>query len=220
MSEVRRQPAHAGAAVLEPERLSPFLHDRGDVLYNPLTGVSLPKAGAGVPRAFRRGGRLPRRTGTRESSPTCARPGSSSTTSKRSPGAATCSSSPWRPAPSATTAARSARSPWIRGSARSWTRGSSSRSWTRCGAVGGEQVVVFLSNYNEPTVDPLFEQRVQAPLRPRLPGQHPDQRLPVHPRALRAPRSHGALPLHRHQPSRRWTRTGTSSSTARGICRG
>jgi MoaA/NifB/PqqE/SkfB family radical SAM enzyme len=28
--------------------------------------------------------------------------------------------------------------------------------------VGGRSVVVFLSNYNEPTIDPLFEERVQA----------------------------------------------------------
>jgi hypothetical protein len=32
-----------------------------------------------------------------------------------------------------------------------------------------EGVVVFLSNYNEPTVDPLFEERVPAPVRRGLP---------------------------------------------------
>jgi pyruvate-formate lyase-activating enzyme len=31
------------SAVLDPEVVSPFLHDRGPVLYNPLTGASLPK---------------------------------------------------------------------------------------------------------------------------------------------------------------------------------
>ena len=29
-------------------------------------------------------------------------------------------------------------------------------------AIGGKDVVVFLSNYNEPTVDPLFEERCRA----------------------------------------------------------
>jgi MoaA/NifB/PqqE/SkfB family radical SAM enzyme len=29
-------------------------------------------------------------------------------------------------------------------------------------AIGGRQVVVFLSNYNEPTIDPLFEERCRA----------------------------------------------------------
>src|SRR2546428_9781731 len=29
-------------------------------------------------------------------------------------------------------------------------------------AIGGKGVVVFLSNYNEPTIDPLFEERCRA----------------------------------------------------------
>src|SRR5262245_38148941 len=33
------------AATLEPETASPFLHDRGTAVYNPLTGVSLEKDG-------------------------------------------------------------------------------------------------------------------------------------------------------------------------------
>src|SRR5512134_2990747 len=35
------------AATLEPETVSPYLHDRGSVLYNPVSGESLPKDGAG-----------------------------------------------------------------------------------------------------------------------------------------------------------------------------
>ena len=34
-----------GPALLEKEGVSPFLHDRGGDLYNPLTGASLPKHG-------------------------------------------------------------------------------------------------------------------------------------------------------------------------------
>ena len=33
--------------LLDPETVSPFLHDRGDCLYNPLSGESLPKTGDG-----------------------------------------------------------------------------------------------------------------------------------------------------------------------------
>ncbi len=36
-------------------------------------------------------------------------------------------------------------------------------------AVGGKDVVVFLSNYNEPTVDPLFEDRCRALFERRMP---------------------------------------------------
>jgi hypothetical protein len=36
-------PATRGtSAVIEPETVSPYLHDRGRILYNPLTGVSIP----------------------------------------------------------------------------------------------------------------------------------------------------------------------------------
>jgi hypothetical protein len=34
-------------AVAEPETVSPFLHDRGSALYNPVSGVSLAKDGEG-----------------------------------------------------------------------------------------------------------------------------------------------------------------------------
>jgi len=47
MTEARSSPSAArGAGVVEPETPSPFLHDRGTALYNPLSGVSLPKDGA------------------------------------------------------------------------------------------------------------------------------------------------------------------------------
>jgi len=45
MSESQREGAPRGASLLDPETASPFLHDRGGVVYNPLSGVSLPKDG-------------------------------------------------------------------------------------------------------------------------------------------------------------------------------
>ncbi len=42
-----------GASVLDPETPSPFLHDRGTAVYNPVSGVSLPKDGEAY-RAFSR----------------------------------------------------------------------------------------------------------------------------------------------------------------------
>jgi hypothetical protein len=35
----------SGPAVAEPETVSPYLHDRGNALYNPLTGKELSKTG-------------------------------------------------------------------------------------------------------------------------------------------------------------------------------
>lgn len=45
MSDARRLRSSPGSAVLDPETVSPFLHDRGTVLYNPLTGASIAKDG-------------------------------------------------------------------------------------------------------------------------------------------------------------------------------
>lgn len=45
MSDAQRHRTSPGSAVLDPETVSPFLHDRGTVLYNPLTGASIAKDG-------------------------------------------------------------------------------------------------------------------------------------------------------------------------------
>ena len=47
MNERSAAPATAvrGTATLEPETPTPFLHDRGTVVYNPVTGASLEKDG-------------------------------------------------------------------------------------------------------------------------------------------------------------------------------
>jgi wyosine [tRNA(Phe)-imidazoG37] synthetase (radical SAM superfamily) len=160
MSEVRRQPERAGAAVLEPETISPFLHDRGDVLYNPLTGVSLPKQGeafqalstaaTGVPNGDP--GVLDHLRAARFLIDDV------DAESRRSHllflSLETCTvcnhRCPFCPV-SVDPREREVMDQTLFESILDQVR-----------AVGGEQVVVFLSNYNEPTVDPLFEERVRA----------------------------------------------------------
>ena len=46
MSDSRPVSESRGAGVLAPETASPFLHDRGTAVYNPLSGVTLEKDGA------------------------------------------------------------------------------------------------------------------------------------------------------------------------------
>src|SRR5580765_2306243 len=45
MSERPFTASPAGSAVVEAETVSPYLHDRGSALYNPVTGATIPKAG-------------------------------------------------------------------------------------------------------------------------------------------------------------------------------
>lgn len=161
MSEVQRERARGGAAVLEPETASPFLHDRGDVLYNPLTGVSLPKQGpafaalsavssgsapAGDPAvlAHLRAARFVIDDVEEES--------------RRSHllflSLETCT-------------ACNHRCPFCPVSVDPRERVVMAQELfesilDQVRAIGGERVVVFLSNYNEPTIDPLFEERVRA----------------------------------------------------------
>src|SRR6266508_4493527 len=45
MSESPSPASRGASAVVEAEMVSPYLHNRGKVLYNPATGVSIPKDG-------------------------------------------------------------------------------------------------------------------------------------------------------------------------------
>ena len=154
-------PAGSLSAVLEADAVSPYLHDRGTILYNPTTGESLPKDGPGY-RALsniRRG--LPAETDpgvlehlraarfliddldaeTRRSHllfvslETCT----------------TCNH----------------RCPFCPVSVDPREREVMSQELFESIAdqvvkIGERGVVVFLSNYNEPTIDPLFEERCLA----------------------------------------------------------
>ena len=44
MSDSRAHAQSASSLLAEPETVSPFLHDRGTVVYNPLTGGELQKS--------------------------------------------------------------------------------------------------------------------------------------------------------------------------------
>jgi len=158
MSEMRPS---RGPALVEKEGVSPFLHDRGESLYNPLTGVSLPKHG----EAF---GALSRLTAgvPAEASPEVLEHLRSARfliedvdqESRRTHllflSLETCTSC-------------NHRCPFCPVSVDPRERQVMTQELflsivDQCMDVGGREFVVFLSNYNEPTVDPLFEERCLA----------------------------------------------------------
>jgi len=161
MSESRFPASPAASAVVEAETVSPYLHDRGSVVYNPLTGASIPKNGDEY-RALRQ-----IETGL---------PGEAAAGALEHLRAArfliedldaetrrshllylsleTCTSC-------------NHRCPFCPVSVDPRERQVMSQELfesivDQAVAAGGKDVVVFLSNYNEPTIDPLFEERVRA----------------------------------------------------------
>jgi MoaA/NifB/PqqE/SkfB family radical SAM enzyme len=161
-----RRPAEAPAtsrrtALLEPEAVSPFLHDQGPALYNPLTGESLPKQGEGFAALSRIAAGLPA-----EASPAvldhlrAARfliedvDAEARRTHLLYVSLETCTSC-------------NHRCPFCPVSVSPREREVMSQELfesilDQVVEVGGKKTVVFLSNYNEPTIDPLFEERVHA----------------------------------------------------------
>jgi pyruvate-formate lyase-activating enzyme len=155
--------ARAGAVTLEPETVSPFLHDRGDVLYNPVTGASLPKTGEAFAALSRIAGG---NGGVAAADPAvlahlkAARfliedvAEESRRTNLLFVSLETCT-------------VCNHRCPFCPVSVDPRERETMSQELFESIAdqileIGGRRVVVFLSNYNEPTVDPLFEERVRA----------------------------------------------------------
>lgn len=161
MSESQREGAPRAAALLDPEAPSPFLHDRGAVVYNPLSGVSLPKDG----EAYQA---LSRIVAGREAA---ADPAvlehlraarflidNVETEARRTHllyvSLETCTSC-------------NHRCPFCPVSVDPREKEVMSQELfvslvDQIVAVGGKSVVVFLSNYNEPTFDPLFEERCRV----------------------------------------------------------
>lgn len=151
----------SASALAEPEGVSPYLHDRGRALYNPTTGESLPKDGEGF-RALSR---------IREGLATDAEPAvlehlraarflieDLEAETRRSHllfvSLETCTSC-------------NHRCPFCPVSVDPREREVMSQELFESIAdqvleIGGPRVVVFLSNYNEPTIDPLFEERCLA----------------------------------------------------------
>ena len=157
-SETPSSPAVTGTALLEAETVSPFLHERGSVLYNPISGESLPKDGSGF-RALSlvRGGM------SAEVEPAVLEQLRAArfliedldSETRRSHllfvSLETCTSC-------------NHRCPFCPVSVDPREREVMSQDLfesiaDQVLAIGGKDVVVFLSNYNEPTIDPLFEER-------------------------------------------------------------
>ena len=151
----------ASTALVELEAVSPYLHDRGRVLYNPTTGESLPKDGEG----FQALSRL-REGLVSEADPAVLEHLRAArfliddveAETRRSHllfvSLETCTSC-------------NHRCPFCPVSVDPREREVMSQELfesiaDQVLAIGGRDVVIFLSNYNEPTVDPLFEERCLA----------------------------------------------------------
>jgi MoaA/NifB/PqqE/SkfB family radical SAM enzyme len=154
-------PPSRGPALVEKEGVSPFLHDRGGDLYNPLTGASLPKQG----EAYQVLSRIV------SGAPADVTPevlehlraarfliedvdAESRRTHLLFLSLETCTSC-------------NHRCPFCPVSVDPRERQVMSQELflsivDQCVEIGGRGFVVFLSNYNEPTVDPLFEERCLA----------------------------------------------------------
>lgn len=161
MSDLTRLETHPASAVLEPETVSPFLHDRGDVVYNPLTGASLAKGGVEFQALARLTEGLPHAADESvlehlraarfliEDVDSEAR-----RTHLLYVSLETCTSC-------------NHRCPFCPVSVDPREKEVMSQELfeslvDQIVEVGGKSVVVFLSNYNEPTVDPLFEDRCRV----------------------------------------------------------
>lgn len=161
MSEALPSRGPAAPALVAAETVSPFLHDRGAELYNPVTGASLPKAGEACQALQRlaadaraevqpellehlRAARFLIEDVDREAR----------RTHLLFLSLETCTSC-------------NHRCPFCPVSVDPREREVMSQELflsivDQCVEAGGRSFVVFLSNYNEPTVDPLFEERCVA----------------------------------------------------------
>lgn len=161
MSESPFSASPSAAAVVEAETVSPYLHDRGRVLYNPLTGTSIRKDGEEYRALSRIGQGLPVEAG----SPALEHLRAArfliedlDAETRRSHllflSLETCTSC-------------NHRCPFCPVSVDPRQREVMSQALfesivDQVVEAGGKKVVVFLSNYNEPTIDPLFEERCVA----------------------------------------------------------
>ena len=161
MSESPSFPGRAVSSLLEPETVSPFLHDRGAELYNPLTGATLPRGGEAYRALARLSSGLPP-----EATPEVLEHLRSArfliedvdSEARRTHllflSLETCTSC-------------NHRCPFCPVSVDPREREVMTQELfesivDQCQAAAGKDFVVFLSNYNEPTVDPLFEERCLA----------------------------------------------------------
>ena len=158
----------SASAVVEAEMVSPYLHHRGQVLYNPTTGISIPKDGEEYRALSRIGQGLPAEAGTAALEHLRASRfliEDLDAETRRSHllflSLETCTSC-------------NHRCPFCPVSVDPREREVMSQELfesivDQVVEAGGRGVIVFLSNYNEPTVDPLFEERCLALFRRGLP---------------------------------------------------
>jgi hypothetical protein len=160
MSESKRSGGPPPVAVLEPETVSPFLHDQGAALYNPLSGASLPKAGEGYAALERISRGLP----SEASEGVLDHLRSARFLIEDVERESRRSHLLYLSLETCTTCNH--RCPFCPVSVDPREREVMSRELfesivDQTIAAAGRGVVVFLSNYNEPTFDPHFEERVQ-----------------------------------------------------------
>jgi MoaA/NifB/PqqE/SkfB family radical SAM enzyme len=158
MSESPRYDSQRGTAVLEAEGVSPFLHDRGTVLYNPLSGASIPKDG----EAFRALSQI--REGRPSEAPAAVLEHLRAARFLIDDLDREVRRSHLLFLSLETCTACNHRCPFCPVSVDPREREVMSQELFesivgQTAAIGGKDLVVFLSNYNEPTVDPLFEER-------------------------------------------------------------
>ncbi len=161
MSEPSSSASRNASAVIEPETVSPYLHNRGRVIYNPVTGASIRKDGEEYRALSRIREGLPADTGPVVLEHLRAARfliEDLDTETRRSHllflSLETCTSC-------------NHRCPFCPVSVDPREREVMSQELfesivDQTVAAGGKDVVVFLSNYNEPTIDPLFEERCRA----------------------------------------------------------
>ena len=161
MSQTASSKASGAVSVVEPETVSPFLHDRGSVLYNPLTGASLPKEG----EAYRTLSRIV--SGSINGSDPAVLEHLRAARFLIEDVEAEARRSHLLFLSLETCTVCNHRCPFCPVSVDPREREVMSQELfesilDQTVAIAGREVVVFLSNYNEPTVDPLFEERCQA----------------------------------------------------------
>jgi pyruvate-formate lyase-activating enzyme len=161
MSERPFTASPAASAVVEAETVSPYLHDRGSALYNPVTGATIPKAGEeyralqqiekGLPGQISPAALDHLRAARFLVEDLDAETRRSHLLYLSLETCTTCNH----------------RCPFCPVSVDPRDRQVMSQELfesivDQVVEAGGKEVVVFLSNYNEPTVDPLFEERCAA----------------------------------------------------------
>jgi MoaA/NifB/PqqE/SkfB family radical SAM enzyme len=163
MSEIGPLPAPRGTALLDVEAgtPSPFLHDRGSVVYNPLTGESLSKEG----EAFAALSRIAAGEEAQVSAAALEHLRAARFLIEDVDAEARRSHLLFLSLETCTSCNH--RCPFCPVSVDPREREVMTRELfesilDQVVAAAGKGIVVFLSNYNEPTVDPLFEERCRA----------------------------------------------------------